>query len=224
MIYLEQGQKLFDRPELVVYEATGERADTDMVICAKAENPSEPFCWLEAQYIAYGGVVYKISDNKELEAEILKTDPDSTINDVVANPVSDTANATTSQNPLDVVIPPADPAYELNASAINQTQQLSAGDTVSATQTQTNQPTASSTSATESAPTVISTSTDTILNIDTSNASSTTVSSSTDAVIDKVIDKAIDAVIPAPTTDEATSSVAEPIVSAIRRKIKKSLS
>jgi hypothetical protein len=83
MIYLEKGQKVFEKPELVVYEQTGERNDTDMVICAKVESPEEPFCWLEAQYIAYGNVVYSISDDKELEKEILKMDPDSTINDVV---------------------------------------------------------------------------------------------------------------------------------------------
>lgn len=87
MIYLEKGQKVFEKPELVVYEQTGERNDTDMVICAKIETPEEPFCWLEAQYIAYGNVVYSISDDKELEKEILKMDPDSTINDVAAAPV-----------------------------------------------------------------------------------------------------------------------------------------
>lgn len=88
MIYLEQGQKVFDRPELVVYEPTGERNDADMVICAEAKNPSEPFCWLEAQYIAYGGVVYKISDDKELETEILKMDPDSTFSELAVDPVA----------------------------------------------------------------------------------------------------------------------------------------
>lgn len=87
MIYLEKGQKLKDREDLVVYEATGERNDTDMVICAKVETPDEPFCWLEAQYITYGGLVYSISDDAELEKEILKIDPDSTINDVAEAPV-----------------------------------------------------------------------------------------------------------------------------------------
>ncbi len=93
MIYLEKGQKVFEKPELVVYEQTGERNDADMVICAKIETPEEPFCWLEAQYIAYGNVVYSISDDKELEKEILKMDPDSTINDVANAPVENVAPA-----------------------------------------------------------------------------------------------------------------------------------
>ncbi len=87
MIYLEKGQKVKDRPDLVVYEQTGERNDSDMVICAKVETPDEPFCWLEAQYIEYGGLVYTINDEKELEKEILKFDPNTTINDAVGTPV-----------------------------------------------------------------------------------------------------------------------------------------
>lgn len=108
MIYLEQGQKVLDKPELVVYEATGERNDTDMVICAEATNPGEPFCWLEAQYIAYGGLVYKISDDKELESEILKIDPESTINDVAADPIV---------SPDSVVEPVSEPVIEIKPSA-----------------------------------------------------------------------------------------------------------
>lgn len=124
MIYLEQGQKVLDKPELVVYEATGERNDTDMVICAEATNPSEPFCWLEAQYIAYGGLVYKISDDKELETEILKMDPDSTINDVAVDPVAspeDIVDATSTDPVVEIKPSAAEPISDTVTSPVQET-------------------------------------------------------------------------------------------------------
>lgn len=79
MINLQQGQSVAERDDLVVYESTGEYNDTDMVICALAETPSEPYCRLEAQFIAYGGLVYAISDEKQLLEEVQKIDPETTL-------------------------------------------------------------------------------------------------------------------------------------------------
>jgi outer membrane biosynthesis protein TonB len=79
MIYLEQGQNVAENEDLVVYDATGDYNDADMVICAKRETPFEPYCRFEAQFIAYGGVVYAINDEKKLLEEIQKVDPDTAI-------------------------------------------------------------------------------------------------------------------------------------------------
>lgn len=77
MIYLRKGQVVADIPNMVVYEATGFYNDGDSVICAPATNPEEPVCRYEAKYIAYGGMVYSISDPDQLLEEITKIDPNS---------------------------------------------------------------------------------------------------------------------------------------------------
>lgn len=82
MIHLDKGQIVKDRPEFVVYDETGDYNDSDMVRCAKTDNPFEPYCWYEAQYILYGGMVYSISDDTQLATEIAKIDPDTTIMEV----------------------------------------------------------------------------------------------------------------------------------------------
>lgn len=205
MIYLEQGQKLADRPELVVYEQTGERNDADMVICAKAETPTEPFCWLEAQYIAYGGLVYRVSDDKELETEILKIDPDTTFSDIATDPLS---SPTATE---DVVVENA-----VSSDAINQTEPVSQpvsqpviepvpeGQPVSAT--------ASTTPATTTpATTPIEVPVEELPNVSTSTATtSTEVSSSTPTAVEPVVQEL------------NTSTTTDPIVtSATRRRTKK---
>lgn len=81
MINLQQGQSVAERDDLVVYESTGEYNDADMVICALAETPAEPYCRLEAQFIAYGGLVYAISDEKQLLEEVQKIDPETTLSE-----------------------------------------------------------------------------------------------------------------------------------------------
>lgn len=75
MIYLEKGQFVSENDDLVVCDLTGTYFDTDMVLCAKKDTPDEPYCKLEAKFIAYGGVVYAISDEKKLLEEVKKTDP-----------------------------------------------------------------------------------------------------------------------------------------------------
>jgi len=76
MIHLKKGQVLKDNPTLVVYDPTGYYRDEDSVICASVSLPEEPVCRFEAKYVAYGGIVYSISNPEELMAEVLKIDPE----------------------------------------------------------------------------------------------------------------------------------------------------
>ena len=77
MIYLKKGQVLADNPTMVVYDQTGYYNDGDSIICAPAATPDEPAVRYEARFVAYGGMVYSISDPDELLAEIIKLDPKS---------------------------------------------------------------------------------------------------------------------------------------------------
>ena len=62
MIYLTKGQKLLDSPGMVVCDPTGYYNDGDSVACAAWHMPEEPICRYEAKFIAYGGMVYEITD------------------------------------------------------------------------------------------------------------------------------------------------------------------
>jgi hypothetical protein len=77
MIYLTKGQQLADNPSMVIYDPTGYYNDGDSIICASAATPDEPAVRYEAKFVAYGGMVYSISDPDELLAEIIKLDPKS---------------------------------------------------------------------------------------------------------------------------------------------------
>jgi hypothetical protein len=75
MIYLRKGQPLADNSGMVMYDPTGYYNDGDSVICAPAGVPDEPACRYEAKFVAYGGLVYSISDPDELMEQILRLDP-----------------------------------------------------------------------------------------------------------------------------------------------------
>lgn len=77
MIYLTKGQALFDNPGMVVYDPTGYYDDGSSVICAAAFAPEEPLCRYEAKFIAYGDLVYNITDPDKLMEEVIKIDPKS---------------------------------------------------------------------------------------------------------------------------------------------------
>lgn len=77
MILLTKGQPLFDNPSMVVYDTTGYYEDGSSVVCASALTPEEPLARYEAKFIAYGGMVYTITDPDQLMAEVLKIDPQS---------------------------------------------------------------------------------------------------------------------------------------------------
>jgi len=76
MIHLTKGQKLVDNPSIVVYEPTGYYNDGDSIICAAEIAPDEPICRYEAKFIAFGGMVYSITNSDELLTEIKKIDPE----------------------------------------------------------------------------------------------------------------------------------------------------
>ncbi len=75
MIYLKKGQPLLENPSMVVYDQTGYYNDGDSVVCAPVFAPEEPACRYEAKFIAYGGIVYSITDPDKLLEEITKLDP-----------------------------------------------------------------------------------------------------------------------------------------------------
>jgi len=77
MIYLTKGQIFFENPGMVVYEKTGYYNDGDSIICASVAAPEEPVCRFEAQFVAYGGMVYSVSDPDKLMEEVMRIDPKS---------------------------------------------------------------------------------------------------------------------------------------------------
>ncbi len=77
MIYLTKGQVLFDNPGMVVYDPTGYYDDGSSVVCAAAFAPEEPLCRYEAKFIAYGDMIYNITDPEKLMEEVMKIDPKS---------------------------------------------------------------------------------------------------------------------------------------------------
>lgn len=77
MIYLTKGQTLFDNTSMVVYDPTGYYEDGASVICASTHAPEDPICRYEAKFIAYGNLVYNITEPEKLTEEILKIDPKS---------------------------------------------------------------------------------------------------------------------------------------------------
>jgi hypothetical protein len=108
MIYLKKGQTLFDNPGMVVYDQTGYYDDGTSIICAPIFAPEEPACRYEAKYIAYGGVVYSISNEEELLKQILELDPKSlfgkdskqvAIDKVTDNIVTQGTSEVTDENP-----------------------------------------------------------------------------------------------------------------------------
>lgn len=75
MIHLKKGQTLFENTGMVVYDQTGYYNDGDSVLCAMVFAPDEPVCRFEAKFVAYGSLVYNISDPALLLEEVKKIDP-----------------------------------------------------------------------------------------------------------------------------------------------------
>jgi hypothetical protein len=89
MVYLTKGQKLFENDAMVVYDQTGYYEDDASVICAMAFAPEEPVCRYEAKFVAYGGMVYAISEPEKLLEEVIKIDPKSLFGKSNANLAAD---------------------------------------------------------------------------------------------------------------------------------------
>jgi len=75
MIYLKKGQSFFEDIGVVVCDPTGYYDDGSSVLCAPYFNPEEPSCRYEAKFIAYGPIVYNISDPEELLKQVMEIDP-----------------------------------------------------------------------------------------------------------------------------------------------------
>lgn len=102
MIYLTKGQQLFDNPGMVVYDQTGYYDDGSSVVCAAAHTPEEPLCRYEAKFIAYGNLVYNITDPEELMKQVLEIDSKSLFGknnqDVATDKVVDTIQTVESSD------------------------------------------------------------------------------------------------------------------------------
>lgn len=117
MIYLTKGQVLKDNPGMVVFDPTGYYNDSDSVICASIGFPEEPVCRYEAKFIAYGGMVYSISNPDDLMAEITKIDPASlfgkdnqqiTVDKMVENIVPQESGKNVENATIEEVVSPAE--------------------------------------------------------------------------------------------------------------------
>lgn len=78
MITLQTNMIPKDAPNMRVASPTGEYDDTALVECFDPEHPEIGYAMYQAQYIKYGNFVYYYNDPKELGAELLKIDPEST--------------------------------------------------------------------------------------------------------------------------------------------------
>lgn len=80
MIHIEKDQKILENEDLRVATPTGDYDDNALIEFYNVANPEVVAGAFAAQYIKYGSIVYKFNDAKELGAEILNIDPESTHN------------------------------------------------------------------------------------------------------------------------------------------------
>ncbi len=78
MIHIEKDQLVTENSHLKVATATGDYDDNALIEVYDISNPGIITGSFHAQYIAYGGLVYRYNSAKELGEEILKIDPEST--------------------------------------------------------------------------------------------------------------------------------------------------
>jgi hypothetical protein len=78
MIHIEKDQLVSENQTLKVATATGDYDDNALIEVYDISNPDVISGSFHAQYIAYGGLVYRYNSAKELGEEILKIDPQST--------------------------------------------------------------------------------------------------------------------------------------------------
>lgn len=78
MIHIEKNQKITENDNLRVYSPTGDYQDNDLIEVYDISNPEIIAGAFAAQYIRYGGIVYKFNDPQELGRAILNLDSTST--------------------------------------------------------------------------------------------------------------------------------------------------
>lgn len=77
MVPITKELQIAENPDLVVHSAEGEYADSDLILCARRDNPSLPVAQMQAQYVKYGPVVYQFNTPEELGAALFVLDPES---------------------------------------------------------------------------------------------------------------------------------------------------
>ena len=78
MIHIEQNQKIPENENLRVYSISGDYSDNDLILCYELSDPQTPISSLQAQFIAYGSIVYQFNEPEKLGEAIISVDPNST--------------------------------------------------------------------------------------------------------------------------------------------------
>lgn len=84
MITIQKGQSIKEDKNVVVVSASGTYSDYDLIVCEDITDPTRPQMSFQAQYIAYGPMIYQFGDKfEELGKELLVLDPTSNHDAVV---------------------------------------------------------------------------------------------------------------------------------------------
>lgn len=83
MVPITKGQVLKDEAMMVVASDDGQYGDSDLIMCAHKDAPDVPTAMFQAQYVAYGGIVYRFNTPEELGKAVLALDPGATLDSVV---------------------------------------------------------------------------------------------------------------------------------------------
>ena len=84
MIIIQKGQSTKEDKNVVVVSASGTYSDYDLIVCEDITDPTRPQMSFQAQYIAYGPMIYQFGDRfEELGKELLVLDPTSNHDAVV---------------------------------------------------------------------------------------------------------------------------------------------
>lgn len=78
MITILSGQKIAENPDLRVTSPSGDYGDFDLIECESTQDGEAGSFMYQAQFVKYGGIVYRFNTPEELGAELFKLDPDST--------------------------------------------------------------------------------------------------------------------------------------------------
>ncbi len=78
MIHIDQGQAIPENPSLKVFSVSGDYSDNDLIECCGLDNTNIPVASFQAQFIKYGGLVYRFNEPEELGQAIVAIDPVST--------------------------------------------------------------------------------------------------------------------------------------------------
>ncbi len=84
MIHIEQYQKVSGKDDLQVVAPTGDYNEEDLLECALTSNLSNPICMLQAQYVAFGSMVYQ-QDEVLSDAQVSALLSGEQVEDVIGN-------------------------------------------------------------------------------------------------------------------------------------------